>query len=53
MCRVVVETPVNLGKRQKELLRELQQSLEVEGSQQSPRKGSWFEGMKSFFGDPS
>ena len=51
LCRVVVETPVNLNKRQKELLRELQQSLEAEGNQQSPRKGSWFEGMKNFFGD--
>ncbi|MFT3931723.1 MAG: molecular chaperone DnaJ [Spongiibacteraceae bacterium] len=51
LCRIVVETPVNLTKRQKELLRELQQTLETEGNQQSPRKGSWFEGMKSFFGD--
>jgi molecular chaperone DnaJ len=51
LCRIVVETPVNLTKRQKELLRELQQTLETEGNQQSPRKGSWFEGMKNFFGD--
>jgi molecular chaperone DnaJ len=50
LCRVVVETPVNLTRRQKELLKELQQTLEGDGSQ-SPRKGSWFEGMKSFFGD--
>lgn len=51
LCRVVVETPVNLNKRQKELLRELQESLEGAGRQQSPRKGSWFEGVKSFFDD--
>jgi len=52
LCRVVVETPVNLTKRQKELLKELQQTLEGDDSQ-SPRKGSWFEGMKSFFGEGS
>ncbi|HUH37066.1 MAG TPA: molecular chaperone DnaJ, partial [Spongiibacteraceae bacterium] len=51
LCRVAVETPVNLTKRQKELLRELQATLEEEGSQQSPRKRSWFEGVKSFFDD--
>jgi molecular chaperone DnaJ len=53
LCRVVVETPVNLNKRQKELLKELQQSVDGGASQHSPRKGSWFEGMKNFFGDAS
>ena len=47
MCRVVVETPVNLNKRQKELLAELQSSLGE--SKHSPRRSSWFEGVKSFF----
>ncbi len=51
LCRVVVETPVNLTKRQRELLKELQQTLETGGGDQSPRKGSWFEGMKNFFGE--
>ncbi|MDX9874323.1 MAG: molecular chaperone DnaJ [Spongiibacteraceae bacterium] len=51
LCRVVVETPVNLTKHQKELLRELQESLEGGGGQQSPRRRSWFEGVKSFFDD--
>ena len=50
LCRVVVETPVNLTKRQRELLKELQSSMEEGGSQQSPRKNSWFEGMKDLFG---
>lgn len=49
MCRVVVETPVNLNSRQKELLRELQDSLS--GGKHSPRQSSWFEGVKNFFGD--
>ena len=53
LCRTVVETPVNLTKRQKELLKELQQTLESGGGDQSPRKGSWFEGMKNFFGEGS
>ena len=35
ICRVVVETPVNLTARQKELLRELEESLE--GGTHNPR----------------
>jgi molecular chaperone DnaJ len=49
MCRVVVETPVNLSKEQKELVKQLKAGLDSAGDQQSPRKGSWFEGVKSFF----
>jgi len=49
LCRVVVETPVNLSKRQKELLEELSASLGEPGNKHSPRKSSWFEGVKSFF----
>ena len=51
MCRVVVETPINLTKDQKELVKQLQVSLDSSGDEQSPRKGSWFEGVKSFFDD--
>lgn len=47
LCRVLVETPVNLNKRQKELLRELQASME--GGNNSPQKSSWFEKVKKFF----
>jgi len=50
LCRVVLETPVNLTKKQKELMQQLQESFEKEGNQ-SPRKKSWFEGVKSFFDD--
>jgi len=50
LCRVVVETPVNLTKRQKELLEEFQQTLDSGGgNQHGPKKTSWFEGVKSFF----
>ena len=51
LCRAVVETPVNLNKRQKELLQELAETLGKDGKRQSPRQHSWFEGVKSFFDD--
>lgn len=50
LCRVTVETPVKLTKRQKELLSELQQTLDgSDGDHHAPKKTSWFEGVKSFF----
>lgn len=45
-CEIIVETPVNLTKRQKELLREFE---EASDERQSPRRHSFFEGVKSFF----
>ena len=47
LCRVVVETPVNLSARQKDLLKQFQSDLE--GGKNSPRQTSWFEGVKKFF----
>ena len=50
LCRVTVETPVNLTKRQKELLNEFQDALDgSSGTNHAPKKTSWFEGVKSFF----
>jgi molecular chaperone DnaJ len=50
LCRVTVETPVNLTKRQKELLNEFQVTLDNNtGANHAPKKTSWFEGVKSFF----
>jgi molecular chaperone DnaJ len=49
LCRVVVETPVELTSKQKELLREFQAT--THGGKNSPRQSSWFDGMKNFFGD--
>jgi len=46
LCRVIVETPVHLTARQKELLREFQGES---SEKQSPRQSSWFDGVKSFF----
>jgi len=47
LCRVQVETPVKLNKRQIELMEELRDSME--GGKNSPRKASWFDEVKSFF----
>jgi molecular chaperone DnaJ len=50
MCRVQVETPVNLTRKQKEILQEFQASLDGD-SKHAPKRQSWFEGVKSFFDD--
>ena len=51
LCRVVVETPVNLTRQQKQLLEEFQQTMAASGTRHSPRQSSWFEGVKNFFDD--
>ena len=48
LCRVVVETPVNLSAEQCELLKTFDDSL-AGNSKHSPRSTSWFDGVKSFF----
>jgi molecular chaperone DnaJ len=49
ICRVLVETPVNLTERQKELLRELDESVRAGGKHHSPHSSTWLDGVKSFF----
>ncbi|MBZ9540042.1 molecular chaperone DnaJ [Modicisalibacter tunisiensis] len=51
LCKVVLETPVNLGEEQKELLRQFQESLDGSKSHHSPKKSSFFDGVKKFFED--
>lgn len=51
LCSVVVETPVNLSREQKELLTQLQESLDSSKKTHSPRSTSWFDGVKKFFED--
>jgi molecular chaperone DnaJ len=51
MCRVAVETPVHLSKEQKDLLRKFHDTMEATKGKHSPKKSSWFEGVKSFFED--
>lgn len=50
LCKVVVETPVNLNRGQKELLEKLSQSLSEGGKKHSPKSKSWFDNVKKFFG---
>lgn len=49
LCRIEVETPVNLSREQKELLRQLDTSLRAGGERHVPREHSWFDGVKRFF----
>ncbi len=49
LCRVMLETPVNLTGRQKELLEELAETLESGGDKHNPRGSSWMDSVKSFF----
>ena len=51
ICRVTVETPVNLTKQQKELLHEFAKSMEQGGKRHSPQESSWLDGVKKFFED--
>jgi molecular chaperone DnaJ len=48
-CHVVVETPVNLTARQKELLAELEDINQSDTSQHNPRAKSWMDKVKDFF----
>lgn len=51
LCRISVETPVNLTKKQKELLREFETSMREDNVNHSPRASSWLDGVKKFFED--
>ena len=46
ICRVNIETPINLTTRQTELLKELSGSLS--GAKHSPRSENWLDGIKNF-----
>ena len=51
ICKITVETPVNLTKRQKELLQELDATMQQGGKRHSPKTESWLDGVKGFFED--
>ncbi|MEM7543423.1 MAG: DnaJ C-terminal domain-containing protein, partial [Pseudomonadota bacterium] len=51
ICRVSVETPVNLNKSQKEQLRAFGDALSSQARKHTPRASSWIDGMKKFFED--
>ncbi len=49
LCRVVVETPVNLTERQKDLLRQFRDTVHNSGSKHSPKASSFFDSVKEFW----
>jgi molecular chaperone DnaJ len=49
MCEVVVETPVRLTERQKDLLRELEEINRKDGNRHNPRAKSFMEKVREFF----
>jgi len=50
LCKVSVETPVNLNEQQKTMLKDFEQTLSG-SSKHRPRETSWLDGVKRFFDD--
>jgi molecular chaperone DnaJ len=48
LCRVIVETPVNLSQEQKDLLMQLEQSMVDNKQKYSPGSSSWLTKVKKF-----
>ena len=51
MCKVAIETPVNLTSRQKELLEELESSMGKDAAKYRPKEKGFFDNVKKFFDD--
>jgi len=49
LCKVKVETPVQLTKEQKALVQKLGESLSSGGKHHSPQEHTWIDGVKNFF----
>ena len=49
LCHVVVETPVNLTAKQKELLQEFEALSQKDSARHNPRAKGWFDKVKEFF----
>ena len=50
LCKVALETPVNLDSKQKELLQQFQGSMH-EAKNHTPKSSSWFASVKKFIDD--
>ena len=48
MCKVNVETPVNLTNFQKKLIKQLSESIDKGGNKHNPNQHGWFDSVKSF-----
>jgi len=51
ICRITIETPVNLTNEQKDILKQLESSLKGDSVNHSPQASSWVDGVKKFFKD--
>ena len=51
LCHVVVETPVSLTERQRELLREFEAISQKDSQRHNPRAKSWMDKVKEFFAE--
>jgi molecular chaperone DnaJ len=51
MCKVVLETPVNLSGDQADLLRQLDEKMGKSTIKHSPKETGFFDGVKKFFDD--
>src|SRR5246127_3627871 len=49
-CRVVIETPVHLSAEQRELIRQLEESLKDNAARHAPLEKGFLEGVRRFFG---
>ncbi len=47
-CRVVIETPVHLSAEQRELIRQLDASLQAQAARHAPREKGFLEGVRRF-----
>jgi molecular chaperone DnaJ len=52
-CRVVVETPVHLSAEQRDLIRQLEESLKAQAARHAPREKGFLEGVRRFFASGS
>lgn len=50
LCKIKIETPVNLTDAQKQSLKDFNTSIEAGGNKHSPKSSSWFDSIKKFFG---
>ena len=49
ICHVVVETPIHLTEKQKDLLREFEALSQKDSARHNPRTKGWFDKVKAFF----
>lgn len=49
LCRVIIETPVNLSDTQRELLQQFDLDCKNDKREHSPQSTSWFSSVKKFF----